>query len=437
MATEADTALSALPAAGIERARMRALVATFFGNTLEWFDFITYGILASYIARAFFRSGDAHTALLETFAVFGVGFLLRPLGAVAIGWVGDTHGRKPAFLLSIVTMTVGTLMIALLPPYAMIGMVAPILLLLARLLQGFSAGGELGVAISFLSEWSPPGRRGYFSSFLSMTVALGSLLASAIAAILISLLSPDDMAAWGWRIPFLIGGLLGVIGRFIRASVDETPAYRTLRRTVSRTRSSPPIARSDLRRGLVAFGLTIHWTVCFYMFLVYLPIYARVHAGLAPALAAWSNTICLLTIATLVPIVGLLSDRFGRRPFLIASCAMIALMTLPALWLILATRSFAIMVGVQLVFGLAIALYSGPAPAFMAELFPTQNRARLSATSYAFAAALFGGFAPFIGDWLISVTGSPYAPTLYVVSAALISLFVVLKSAESATMSIK
>ncbi|NTS33390.1 MFS transporter [Phyllobacterium sp. BT25] len=410
---------------------MSALVATFFGNTLEWFDFVTYGILATYIARAFFRADNGDTALLETFAVFGVGFVLRPLGAIVTGWVGDTYGRKPAFLLTIVTMTAGTLMIAFLPTYAMIGMTAPLLLLLARLLQGFSAGGELGVAISFLSEWSPPGRRGFFSSFLSMTVALGSLLASGIAAILISFLQPEDMAAWGWRIPFLIGGLLGLIGRWMRASVDETPAYRQLQRTRPE-KSSAPIPRSDLVRGLLAFGLTIHWTVCFYMFLVYLPTYARVQAGIAPALAAWSNTICLLTIVILVPIVGLLSDRHGRRPFLIMSCSTIALMTLPALWLILTTKSFAVIVPVQIVFGLAIALYSGPAPALMAELFPTQNRARLAATSYAFAAALFGGFAPFIADWLINVTGSPYAPALYVVSASLVSLLVVLRIPETA-----
>ncbi|MRG57841.1 MFS transporter [Phyllobacterium sp. SYP-B3895] len=410
---------------------MSALVATFFGNTLEWFDFVTYGILATYIARAFFRADNGNTALLETFAVFGVGFVLRPLGAIVIGWVGDSYGRKPAFLLTIITMTAGTLMIAFLPTYAMIGITAPLLLLLARLLQGFSAGGELGVAISFLSEWSPPGRRGFFSSFLSMTVALGSLLASGIAAILISFLQPEDMAAWGWRIPFLIGGLLGLIGRWMRASVDETPAYRQLQRTRPEN-SSAPIPRSDLVRGLLAFGLTIHWTVCFYMFLVYLPTYARVQAGIAPALAAWSNTICLLTIVILVPIVGLLSDRHGRRPFLIMSCSTIALMTLPALWLILATQSFEVIVPVQIVFGLAIALYSGPAPALMAELFPTQNRARLAATSYAFAAALFGGFAPFIADWLINVTGSPYAPALYVVSASLVSLLVVLRIPETA-----
>lgn len=430
MATEADEAL-AEPGTSIDRARMSALVATFFGNTLEWFDFVTYGILATYIARAFFRADNGNTALLETFAVFGVGFVLRPLGAIVIGWVGDSYGRKPAFLLTIVTMTAGTLMIAFLPTYAMIGMTAPLLLLLARLLQGFSAGGELGVAISFLSEWSPPGRRGFFSSFLSMTVALGSLLASGIAAILISFLQPEVMAAWGWRVPFLIGGLLGLIGRWMRASVDETPAYRQLQRTRPEN-SSAPIPRSDLVRGLLAFGLTIHWTVCFYMFLVYLPTYARVQAGIAPALAAWSNTICLLTIVILVPIVGLLSDRHGRRPFLIMSCSTIALMTLPALWLILATKSFAVIVPVQIVFGLAIALYSGPAPALMAELFPTQNRARLAATSYAFAAALFGGFAPFIADWLINVTGSPYAPALYVVSASLVSLLVVLRIPETA-----
>lgn len=410
------------------RARRAAIVGTLFGNALEWFDFILYGILAGYLARAFFPQSDPGVALLQTFAIFGAGFLFRPLGAILIGWVGDTKGRKPAFLLTIALMAAGTIIIGLLPTYATIGILAPALLLVARLLQGLSAGGELGIAISFLTEWSPRERRGYVGSFISMTVSLGSLAASGVATLLITILPADAMNGWGWRVPFLIGGILGLIGRWLRARTEETPLYSQFRHGNSTRRSQK---KADFVQSARAFGLTIHWTVCFYMFLVYLPTYARVHAGLTATEASLSNTICLLAIACLIPFIGSLSDRLGRKPFLIASCLIVALFTFPALWMILIARNFYVVAALQVLFALAIALYSGPTPAFIAELFSTSNRARLTAMSYALAVAIFGGFAPFFADWLIRETGTPYAPALYVIAAALISFYVVANSPET------
>ena len=416
-----------MPLQNAHRRQRHALIAALVGNTLEWFDFVCYRILAEYISRSFFPSGNAEAALLATFALFGVGFVLRPLGGLVLGRMGDVRGRKPTFMLTIALMSIGTLAIAFIPSYATIGIAAPLLLLLARLLQGFSAGGEWGVAIAFLAEWSSPGRRGYVSSFISMTVAVGSLFASGMAAILITTLPPAEMASWGWRVPFLIGGMLGLSGWWLRSFIDETPIYRS--RVDGNPKAKAP--RSSFLRGLLSCGLTVHWTVCFYMFLVYLPTYTRVQAHLSSSKSIWSNTLCLVTIVLLVPVVGRWSDRHGRKPFLLASCIIVALFSIPGLWLILKTQSFAVIVGVQIIFGIAIALYSGPSPAFMAELFPKHNRARLSGASYAIVTALFGGFAPFIADWLVHTWDSPYAPALYAIAAAGISGLVVASTSET------
>jgi MHS family proline/betaine transporter-like MFS transporter len=402
----------------------RALVAAVMGSVLEWYDFTIYGALAIYISLNFFPASDPGAGLLATFALFGVGFLFRPLGAFVIGWIGDTRGRKPALLVAIVAMAAGTLSVALIPSYKEIRFAAPILLLVARLAQGFSAGGEFGVAIAFLAEWSPDDRRTLWTSFLSISVAFGSLLASGLTALLITTLPQDDMYSWGWRIPFLLGGILGPVARWMRSRVHETPLYRE-KRAIGATwdRTS---TRKNLKAGLRAFGFAIHWTVCYYVFLFYMPTFTRIHAHLSVVQAAWSNTISLVAIVAAVPVVASLADRYGRKPFLLASCGAVMLLSLPAFWLVVKCESFAATICIQMGLGLAIALYSGPGPAAMAELFGVRNRSLLISTSYALAASLFGGFAPFIADSLIKRTGSALAPTAYAIAAASVSFLVVL-----------
>lgn len=395
-------------------------------NVLEWYDFTIYGILVAYISQAVLPPGDANAALLSTLAIFGVGFLLRPIGGLVLGGVSDRYGRKPVLVIAASLMAVGTMLIGLVPTYDAIGMAAPVLLLLARLLQGFSAGGEFGVANSFLAEWAPQGRRGFWTSWLSTTVALGSAFASGIAAVLITLLSPTDMASWGWRVPFLLGGVLGLLALWLRVGIEETPNYRE----AGNTRTARYDSRENLRSGLIVFGITLHWTVCYYMFLIYMPIYARAHAGLSSAQSVWSNTFCTAVIVCLVPVVGLLSDRYGRRPFLAASCTLVFLLTAPLFWVVATLDSLPVVIAVQALFGIAIALYSGAAPAVVAELFSIHSRSRWSSVAYALAAAVFGSFAPFIAVKLATRIGF-LAPTAYVMVAALVSCLVVLRMPET------
>lgn len=418
------------PAHLAPRKRLRALAAVLLCNALEWYDFAIYGILATYIAHAFFPQDAPHTALLATLAVFGVSFVLRPIGGLVLGGLGDNWGRKPALLLAAAMMATGTLVIGFIPTYERIGLAAPVMLLAARLLQGFSAGGEWGIANSFLLEWAPEGRRGLWTSFVAVTVALGSAFASGIAAILISSLSPESMSSFGWRIPFLLGALLGIVALWLRTGIDETPVYREappVEAAVSEG-AAVPIVRS----GLFVFGFTMHWTVCYYMFLVYMPLFTQSHARLSPAQATWSNTIATVVIMVLVPLVGSLSDRHGRRPFLLSSCVAVILFAIPAFWLITTFPSFALVIAIQALFGVAIALYSGPGPAVTVELFSTRGRSRWSAVSYALAVAVFGGFAPFIAVWLTEALDSPLAPTAYVIAAASISLLVIWRMPETA-----
>jgi MHS family proline/betaine transporter-like MFS transporter len=412
------------------RSRSRAFVGAMMCNALEWYDFAIYGILAIQISQAFFPKDESNSQLLAALAVFGVSFLMRPLGGLILGGLGDNRGRKPALLITAGLMAAGTLMIGFIPPYQEIGILAPILLLAARLIQGLSAGGEWGAANAFLIEWAPQEERGFWASFLSVTVALGSGLASGIAAILITLLSPEDMSSWGWRIPFFIGGLLCLVALWLRTGVEETPVYVSARKTVDAP-AAVSLPRS-LRPSLIVFGITIHWTVCYYMFLIYMPIFTRTHGQLSPAQSVWSNTICTIVIMMLVPIVGSLSDRHGRRPFLLASCAAIVVLTVPAFWLIASVPGFALVVCIQALFGLAIALYSGPAPAVTVEHFSTYHRSRWSSVSYAMAAAVFGGFAPFIAVWLTDRLDSVLAPTAYVIAASIVSFLVVLRMPETA-----
>jgi MHS family proline/betaine transporter-like MFS transporter len=404
----------------------KAIYAATIGNVMEWYDFGVFGYLAGSLALNFFPKGDPSAALLNTFLVFGVGLVFRPLGGIVIGRMGDTRGRKPALVLTILLMALGTVIIGLLPTYASIGVAAPALLLVARLLQGFSTGGEWGGATAFMAEWSEPGRRGFYTSFQQMSVAGGSLLGVGFAALLTSTIGSDAINDWGWRIPFLVGGLFGPIGLWLRREVDETPPYRAV--VAERdTREA-----STMRHAAQAFGFTILWTVAFYVFLTYMPTYTRTQLHLTPAESLWASTASLLALVVLVPVMGALSDKIGRKGLLLTSCALCFVMPVPAFYVLTNGVSFTGVVLIQIGFAAAISLFSGAGPAAIAEIFPTRGRSTWMSSSYALAVAIFGGFAPYIAQSLIDLTGSKMAPTAYVMAAAAVSFLTIRTLRETA-----
>jgi MHS family proline/betaine transporter-like MFS transporter len=423
----AEASVLSAPAAQPTDKSHKAIWAASIGNLLEWYDFGVYAYLASLIATKFFPSSDPTASLLAAFAAYGVGFLARPLGGVVIGRLGDTQGRKAALVLTIFLMAFGTIGLGLLPSYETIGIWAPILLVALRILQGIAAGGEWGTSTAFMIEWSPSDRRGFFGSFQQVSTAGGSLLGSAIAATLTSLLNSSAMLDWGWRVPFLLGAILLIVGVYLRQNVDETPSYEASRQTAIQE----PVV-SGLPLGALAFGFTIFWTVAYYTLLAWMPSFTQRFAGLAASEALWSNTIGLVAMIIAVPIWGALSDKVGRRPLLMASAVSIGLLSWPLFSLMTKGGGLALVLPIQILFGILLALYSGAGPAAISEIFPTHLRSTWMSTGYSLAVAIFGGFAPFIATWLIQVTGSPVSPTyLYLLPASVISLLVVWKLKET------
>ncbi|MGW8265844.1 MAG: MFS transporter [Longimicrobiales bacterium] len=406
-----------------------AVAAAVVGNVLEWYDFAVYSFLAAIIGRNFFPSGDPSAEILYSFAVFGMGFLARPLGGIVIGRLGDVRGRKTALLLTIFLMAAGTVLMGLAPTYATAGIFGPFVILVARLIQGFSAGGEWGGSTAFIVEWAPEGKRGFYGSLQQCSVAGGLLLGSGFAATLSTVLSPEAMDGWGWRVPFLVGGLLGPVGLWMRRTIEETPAY---------TRAVEAEAPSSLDRSEAlkltgrAFGFTVLWTVSYYIFLNYMPTFTAQYANLSDAQALWSNTLGLLVLVAVIPLWGHVSDRVGRRPLLLACAAAFVVLPYPVATFLVSAPPFAAIMVLQVVMATIIALFSGTGPAAIAEIFPTRSRSTLMTTGYAFAVAIFGGFAPYIATWLIRETGSPIAWVYYVMAAATVSGIVIYRLEETA-----
>ncbi len=406
----------------------RAVSAAVIGNVLEWYDFSVYAFVAVIIARKFFPSDNEVSALLATFLAYGLGFVARPLGGIILGRVGDTHGRKTALLITIALMAIGTVLVGILPTYAAIGVAAPLLLVVARLMQGFSAGGEWGSSTAYIVEWAPADKRGLYGSFQQMSVVAGLLLGSGIAALMNTIFTPDQMDAWGWRVPFLLGGILGPVGLWMRRTIDETPAYAKAR--------AVPAPTAPTESGLVmaarAFGFTIVWTVCFYILLSYMPTYTQKYVKLSASAALWANTIGLLVLMLGIPLMGILSDRIGRKPLLLACCIAYVVLPYPIFSFLVSGASFAQLVAVQILFAILISCFSGAGPAAIAEMFPTRLRSTWMTSGYALAVAIFGGFAPAISVYLIDKFNSPLAHTFYLIAAAIVSTIVIAMMRETA-----
>jgi MHS family proline/betaine transporter-like MFS transporter len=410
----------------------KAITAGVIGNVLEWYDFGVYGYLVPTISQLFFPSGDPVVSLLSTFAVFGVGFVMRPVGSILFGIYGDRHGRRRALSTVVFVMALATFAMGLLPTYGQVGLLAPALLVLVRLCQGLSAGGEWGGSTSYIVEFAPAARRGFFGSWQLVGVGGGFLLGSLTAALLNAALPQAERLAWGWRLPFLFGIAVGVVGAYLRWRLDDTPKYIEIE--VEGAVAAAPLAealKDYPRQTLLGFGVTLHNTVAYYIALVYMTSYMTSAGKLPQSTALWIGTSCLAVFVALLPLMGWLSDRLGRRPLLIISCIGYAVLGYP-FFVMAASGNVGLAIVAQLLMILFYVPYAGACPAFYAEIFPTRVRYTALSIGYNIAVALFGGFAPFIATFLVRVTGNNHAPAAYVIIAAIITLVVLLRTRETA-----
>lgn len=410
-------ATTAVSRAGTRQNSWRAVVAASIGNALEWFDLVVYGFFAVIIAKLFFPAGNETVSLLLTLGTFGVSFFMRPLGAVVIGAYADRAGRKAALTLSIVLMMGGTLIIAVLPTYSSIGLAAPVILVIARLMQGFSAGGEFGSATAFLAE-HVPGRRGFFASWQVASQGLTTLLAAGFGALLTGQLSPQQMASWGWRVPFVFGLLIGPVAWYIRTRLDETPEFLAAETTTTPLRDT---FTSQKLRLLIAIGVVVLGTVSTYLVL-YMPTYGVKQLGLAPSVAFGAIALTGVIQMLFAPLVGHLSDRYGRTTIMLAPALLLLVLIYPAFMYLIAHPSFGTLIALQIVFGFLMTGYFAALPGLLSEMFPVQTRTTGMSLAYNIAVTIFGGFGPFIIAWLIGFTGSKAAPSYYLIFAAVVSL---------------
>lgn len=404
--------------------RLRVIVASTIGNAFEWFDFTLFGLLALVIAEEFFPSGARSGSLLLGTATLGIAFIFRPVGGVVFGVYADRVGRKTAVALMVLLMALATACMGLIPGYAVIGIAAPVLMVSARILQGFSAGGEFSSATALLVEYAPAGRRGYYGSFQMCSQALAMTLAGVAVYALSAGLSSTALHAWGWRVPFLFGILVGPVGFYIRRRLQESPEFSAYRA------AHPKSSSTEFRTGLVGarasllsgFGLTISATIGFYVTFIYVPLFAVKHLGFSLAEASLPTMLCGLLLTILCPLTGRLSDRWGRKRLLLIAMTLYALVMLVCTAWLLQAPGLGRYLLMLFAATLCIAFLWGPFPTAVIETVPVGVRATGVALIYNFAVMLFGGLAPFFITELMRLTGNPMAPAFYVVCGTLISL---------------
>ncbi|PAJ82806.1 MFS family transporter [Burkholderia ubonensis] len=410
----------AVPSAHDTRRRVFAIVGASSGNLVEWFDFYIYSFCALYFAPAFFPSGNTTTQLLNTAGVFAAGFLMRPIGGWLFGRIADRHGRRAAMMISVLMMCGGSLVIAVLPTYAQIGAFAPLLLLIARLFQGLSVGGEYGTSATYMSEVALKGRRGFFASFQYVTLIGGQLCALLVLVILQQTLSAAELKAWGWRIPFVVGAAAALISLYLRKSLDETSTSE------SRDKKDAGTIRGVWQHKgafLTVVGFTAGGSLIFYTFTTYMQKYLVNTAGMHAKTASNVMTVALLVYMLLQPVFGALSDRIGRRMSMIlfGTCSVIG--TVPLMHALKDVQS-PVAAFVLITVALAIvSFYTSISGLIKAEMFPPEVRAMGVGLSYAVANALFGGTAEYVALWFKSI-GSEETFYWYVTVLCAVSLIV-------------
>ncbi|MEU1799900.1 MFS transporter [Streptomyces sp. NPDC019937] len=405
-------------------ATRRALVAGSAGNLIEWYEFGVYGFFATVIAANFFtpEGGSALEGLVKTYASFGLAFFFRPIGAAVFGRAGDRIGRRPTLILVLLLMTGATTLIGLLPTYDTVGAAAPWLLTLVRILQGLSAGGEFGGAVSIMTEFAPPGRRGLYGAWQSFTVALGLLAGAGTAAVLATALSEEALNDWGWRLPFLLALPIGLAALWLRLRLEETPSFRA---THAASAPAGPIAsRREVARAVVlGAGRIMGWAAAGYTFLVVMPSYLQATLDATFQQALIATVVANAGFAAAILPAGLLSDRIGRRPVMLTGAALVTVLAFPLLNLLQDPGSSALVQGVAVfVAGAVVGLMAGPGPAMLAEMFPTRVRYTGLGLAYALSNAVFSGCAGLIITEAIKRTGEADIPAYYVAATGALSL---------------
>jgi MFS transporter, MHS family, proline/betaine transporter len=405
-----------------QASRSRIIAACTIGNALEFYDFVIFSFFARTIGALFFPSLDPTAQLLLAFATYGVGFLMRPLGGVVLGAYADRKGRKKATVLTLMLMAVGTGMIGLAPVYANAGVLGAIVVVLGRLIQGFSAGGEVGASTTLLAEHAPNDQRGFYGSWQLASQGLAVLAAAGSALAVTTLLTPAEVNDWGWRVPFILGVLIVPIGLWLRSALEETHANEAHEKT--REVSSLRLAfRDHLGKVIAGIGLIIGGTAANAIVVLYMATYAVTQLKFAPTVGLYAGVTAGLVTFLAAPVGGALSDLVGRKTVAAVSYALILLLIYPSFLYLNANPTVTTLLTVVAVLGTLNALGGATIIITLAEIFPVEVRATGMSLVYALGVAIFGGFGQFIVTWLISATGSPIAPAYYVMACALATLF--------------
>lgn len=414
-----QTLLHKPPYAALSRTRL--IAACTIGNALEFYDFVIFSFFAGTIGTLFFPAQDATVQLLLSFATYGVGFCLRPLGGLVLGAYADRHGRKTATLLTLFLMAAGTALIGLAPGYDQIGLAGPLIVVAARLLQGFSAGGEVGASTTLLAESAPPGERGFYGSWQLASQGLAVLAAAGVAFLVTNSLTPDQVKLWGWRVPFLLGIVIVPIGLWLRGALHETHANEDDRRT-REISSLSIIFRHHLATVIAGVGMVIGGTASNAVVVLYMSTYAVRQLHLPAASGLFAGLIAGVVTLVVSPVAGALSDRFGRKRVAGIAYALLGLTIYPAFLLLNAQPELPVLLAVVVFLGALNALGGAPIIVTLAEIFPVEVRATGMSVVYALGVAIFGGFGQFIVTWLIAATASPIAPANYVTACCACTL---------------
>jgi len=403
-----------------------ALMAGFIGNVVEWYDFALYGYMAGILAMLFFPGENQLASLIATYGVFAAGFLMRPLGAGLFGWLGDTVGRSKTMLVSVLMMALPTVLLGCLPTYETAGIWAAVLLVLIRLIQGLSVGGEFSSSVTYLVETAPDGKRGFSGSWANTGSMVGMLLGSGVAAATTTLLSDATVQDWGWRVPFLVGGVIGGIAIWMRRNLPESQHFQRHHRKRGETSPLLQAFTTDRVRMIKAILFASAYGVVFYLPLVYLPEWLHLQTGMPRHEALQINTASTALLLILVPFMGMVSDRLIRRTHFIAGAMLVmAIVSFPFFsWL--ANDGWWGAVVMQFILAILLAVPLGTAPAMFVELFPARDRLSGYSVAYNLGLGIVGGATPMLATWLIKASGVPVAPAALLTAAAVLALVSVL-----------